>query len=468
MNTFVQIIFLFVLVFISCNNSDNTGDKTLNKADRPNIILLMADDLGWGDVGFNGNTIIKTPGLDKMASSGLVFNRFYSAGPVCSPTRGSCLTGRHPYRYGIYFANVGVLKNEEIALAEVVKKEGYTTGHFGKWHLGAISNTIDDGRRGGLGTDVFCPPWENGFDECFSTEQAVPTWNPMENQKLPKPTRYWTGEGIYETENLEGDDSRVIMDRAIPFMQKAANSNQPFFTVIWFHTPHSPVVAGPEYLKMYSEVAENKQHYYGCITALDEQIERLNKELKRMGIDQNTLITFCSDNGPAGVGGGIKQEPGKRQQGITGGLRGRKGSLYEGGVRVPGIIVWPSRIAAGQRTDFPAVTSDYFPTILNILGIQISEGRPFDGIDLMPALNGEQNERPGFIGFQSQDQKSIITERYKLIMPNKTDVELYDLKKDGFEQNNIANSKPKIVETLSKNLDQWITSCKQSDEGGDY
>jgi len=246
------------------------------------------------------------------------------------------------------------------------------------------------------------------------------------------------------------------------------NSNQPFFTVIWFHSPHSPVVAGSEYLKMYDDVDENKQHYYGCITALDEQIERLNKELNKMGIDQNTLITFCSDNGPAGVGGGIEQEPGKRQQGVTGGFRGRKGSLYEGGVCVPGIIVWPSRIAAGQRTDFLTVTSDYFPTILNILGIQVPEGRPFDGINLMPALNGEMNERPGFIGFQSQAQKSIVTERYKLIMPNKTDVELYDLKEDKFEKVNIAASNPEIVKSLKEKLENWITSCEQSNDGSDY
>jgi len=428
----------------------------------------MADDLGWGDVGFNGNVIIKTPGLDKMASNGLVFNRFYSAAPVCSPTRGSCLTGRHPYRYGINFANVGVLKSQEIALAEVVKNAGYTTGHFGKWHLGAISNTIDDGRRGGSGTDAFCPPWENGFDECFSTEQAVPTWNPMENQTLPKTTRYWIGDGIYETENLEGDDSRVIMDRAIPFIQNAVKSNQPFFTVIWFHTPHSPVVAGPEYLKIYDENDENKQHYYGCITALDEQVERLNKELRKMGIDKNTIVTFCSDNGPAGVGGGIKQEPGERQQGVTGGFRGRKGSLYEGGVRVPGIIVWPSRIAAGQRIDFPTVTSDYFPTILNIIGFQVPKGRPFDGIDLMPVLNGELNERPGFIGFQSQKQKSIVTERYKLISIDGEVFELYDLLSDQKETKNIAEQHPEIVVKMKSELEAWILSCKNSDDGNDY
>lgn len=459
------LLLMIVLMGISCKSpmaGENPGKS------KPNVILIMADDLGWGDVGFNGNSVIKTPALDKMASDGMVFRRFYSAAPVCSPTRGSFLTGRHPYRYGIYFANVGTLKSEEISLAEVIKEAGYTTGHFGKWHLGALSNTIDDGRRGGQGTDVYCTPWENGFDICFSTEQAVPTWNPMENQKIKNPTRYWTGPGVFETENLEGDDSRVIMDRAIPFIENAVKSNKPFFTVIWFHTPHTPVVAGPEYRDMYKEFDENKQHYYGCITAMDKQIERLRRELKNLNVDQNTLIAFCSDNGPAGVGGGTKQMPGKRQQGVTGGFRGRKGSLYEGGVRVPGIIVWPSEIKPGQVTDFPSVTSDYFPTILSVLGYKVPGDRPYDGINLMPVLNGELSERPGYIGFRSRAKKSIATDRYKLIMPNKTDVELYDLTTDKFEKNNIAESNPEIVKDLSKKLGEWIASCKHSDEGGDY
>ena len=215
----LPLLILSGMLFFSCKNS---ASKESNQ--KPNIVMVMADDLGWGDVGFNGNKSIKTPGLDKLASSGVIFDRFYSAAPVCSPTRGSCLTGRHPFRYGIYFANVGFMKAQEITLAEELRKQGYSTGHFGKWHLGAISDSIPDGRRGGLDSKVISAPWDNGFDECFSTEQAVPTWNPMENQKLKTPTRYWTGPGVYETENLEGDDSRVIMDRAIPFIQKAVKN----------------------------------------------------------------------------------------------------------------------------------------------------------------------------------------------------------------------------------------------------
>jgi arylsulfatase A-like enzyme len=457
------LLLLAGMLFPSCKES---VAKESNQ--QTNIIMVMADDLGWGDVGFNGNRIIKTPGLDKLASSGVIFDRFYSAAPVCSPTRGSFLTGRHPFRYGIYFANAGFMKDQEITLAEELKNLGYKTGHFGKWHLGAISDSLPDGRRGGRGTKVLSTPWDNGFDECFSTEQAVPTWNPMENQTLKNPTRYWTAPGVYETENLEGDDSRVIMDRAIPFIKAAVKQDKPFFTVIWFHTPHSPVVAGPEYLEMYKEYDENKQHYYGCITAMDEQMTRLHDELKKLGIDKNTLISFCSDNGPAGEGGGIRQNPGQRQQGTSGGFRGRKGSLYEGGVRVPAFIVWPEQLEANKRTSFASVTSDYFSTILGILGKEAPKSRPYDGIDLMEALKTNAKERDGLIGFQSQKQKSLLTQQYKLITVDGENFELYDLIQDKYEKSNIAAANPEIVAEMKQQLEDWVKSCKNSDGGNDY
>lgn len=202
------------------------------KTDPPNIILIMADDLGWGDVGFNGNKVIKTPALDAMAKNGMVFNRFYAAAPVCSPTRGSCLTGRHPFRYGIFHANTGKMEAEELTLAEYLKEKGYSTGHFGKWHLGTLTNDIIDANRGGRNPEHYSPPWDNGFDVCFSTESKVPTWDPMitpdstaEDIGTRTPgthfgTYYWSGPGEKVSDNLEGDDSRIIMDRVIPYIEQ--------------------------------------------------------------------------------------------------------------------------------------------------------------------------------------------------------------------------------------------------------
>ncbi len=179
---------------------------SLEAADKPNIILIMVDDLGWGDVGFNkwpqpdgkggvqvtGNKIILTPHLDAMAKAGLKFNRFYAAPPVCSPTRGSCVTGRHPYRYGIPFANSGHMKPEELTLAELLKNQGYTTGHFGKWHVGTLTKTVKDANRGGpRGVKHFSPPQANGFDVCFSTESKVPTWDPLLRPKGNNSNKWW-------------------------------------------------------------------------------------------------------------------------------------------------------------------------------------------------------------------------------------------------------------------------------------
>lgn len=314
---------------------------------RPNIILCMTDDQGWGDTGYNGNPVAKTPNLDQMAEDGLRFDRFYSAAPVCSPTRASCLTGRNPYRTGVFFANEGILRPEEFTLMEFLKSKGYTTGHFGKWHLGTLTKTERDSNRGRPGNDTeYNPPWEHGFDVSFSTEAKVPTWDPMKKpSKAPghgwralKPgdehreygTYYWNEKGQRVTDNLEGDDSRVIMDRAVPFIDSAAESGTPFLAVIWFHTPHLPCVASPEWFDYYKGkgLTDRAASFYGCISGMDEQMGRLRGELDRLGVADNTMIWFCSDNGPEG-----RTSP---DTGSAGPYRGRKRSLHEGGVRVPG------------------------------------------------------------------------------------------------------------------------------------
>ncbi len=450
------------------------------EAARPNVILCMADDLGWGDTGYNGNRVIRTPHLDRMAVEGVRFDRFYAGAPVCSPTRGSCITGRHPYRYGIYTANSGHMKKPELTLAEVLKTQGYITGHFGKWHLGTLTTKFKDSNRGGpRGKKHYSPPWENGFDVCFSTEAKVPTHDPMKKPKgagnkawepltkgdayLQDGTRYWDGPDSHVTENLEGDDSRVIMDRAIPFLRKAVADGKPFFAVIWFHAPHLPVVAGPRHAKMYEKYDVFKRNYYGCITALDEQIGRLRAELEKLGVNDKTLLWFSSDNGPEGK---AQSAPGS-----AGAFRGRKRSLYEGGVRVPGLLVWPGGVEKAMVVKMPCSTSDYFPTVMNILGYELPEAktRPYDGVSLLPALKGEMGQRPRPIGFVSRSQLSLSDNRYKLYSSDGgKSFELYDLIADPGESRDLAKEKPDIVETMTEKLTSWRQSCDRSDAGGDY
>jgi arylsulfatase A-like enzyme len=450
-------------------------------APRPNVILMMCDDLGWGDVGFNGSTIAKTPHLDALAADSLRLQRFYAAAPVCSPTRGSALTGRHPYRYGITFANVGHLKKEEFTLAEALQQVGYRTGHFGKWHLGTLTTEMQDANRGAPGKiEHFSPPWQNGFDTCFSTESKVPTWDPVRVPKQFGPgqnrqygwipsddasqtahygTHFWDESGRVVEDNLDGDAARVIMDRAIPFIDAAAERKQPFFAVIWFHTPHLPVVAGEAYRAMYSDRPLKEQLYYGCITAMDEQVGRLRTHLRQCGLTDDTMWWFCSDNGPE-----------NGTPGSAGPLRGRKRSLYEGGVRVPAFLHWPARVPTGRTTEVPCATSDYLPTVLDVLGFERrGTPEPLDGISLVPLIEGRMKERPAPIGFQSGRMATWNDNRYKLVVGGDgKQPELYDLIADPAETRDLAAEHPDIVERMLSELRPWQQSCSESAAGRDY
>lgn len=324
------------------------------EAERPNIIFVMADDLGWGDVGFNGNTVIKTPQLDAMAKDGMRLTRFYTASPLCSPTRGSCLTGRYPWRFGVLAAHTSGMRMAEMTVAEVAHLKKYQTGFFGKWHLGWVKPEER------LPRGFYSPPWQHGFDESFATTGAVPTWNPSitpageisdEDGDAGAPAQEgapWKGgkpyvhNSVEVGDNMAGDDSRVIMDRVIPFIRMAAEQKQPFLACVWFHTPHEPVVAGPEYCKLYAKHGTAKQNYYGAITAMDEQIGRLRTELRQLGIAGNTIIFFTSDNGPADAAA-------KKGIASAGPFRGHKHTMYDGGLRVPSLVEWPGHITAGNQ-----------------------------------------------------------------------------------------------------------------------
>lgn len=466
--------FVFFLLLTSCQ-----------KEIPPNIILIMADDQGWGDVGYQGHPHLKTPHLDAMAKNGAVFSRFYAAGSVCSPTRASVMTGRHPARMGICSANCGHIKSQEITLAEMVKEKGYRTGHFGKWHLGTLTRDLLDANRGGRKQydPHYAPPWDHGFDVTFSTESKVPTWDPMitpphsaEDVKAslteggPFGTYYWSGPGERVSENLEGDDSRIIIDRAIPFIEKSVVLRQPFLSVIWFHAPHLPVLTGEKYKSLYTGLGDDQQHYYGVISALDEQVGRLRNHLRSLGIADNTLIFYTSDNGPeTSIAVRDQNLPHGRAQGITKGLKGRKRSLYEGGIRVPGIAEWPGKISPGTQVDVPCYTSDYFPTIAHILGIDLEKyQRPFDGENMMPYWKKQQNKRSQAMAFQFNKQWAVIDNDYKLYGIADADPQLFDLREDPGEKNNLSNAQPLRLENLQTFYNDWNLSVQNSVSGGDY
>jgi arylsulfatase A-like enzyme len=464
---------------------------------RPNIVLVMADDLGYGDVGYNRNPVSKTPCLDAMSREGVRLDRFYAAAPVCSPTRGSCITGRHPYRYGIEWAGETPLKREEITLAEALRSVGYATGHFGKWHLGGLSRTVKQSYfPDPVDPATYSPPWDHGFDVCFSTESMMPTYNPyyqvgggfgteayrfVQDIPVAKGQRtggfrwrdhYWTGPGQVVDEWLEGDDSEIIMDRALRFIERCSRAQRPFLSLVWFHTPHTPVVAGDEDREVYRDRPMREQHWYGAISAMDRQVGRLRRELRRLEIADNTIVWFCSDNGPSYI----------HDINSAGGLRGKKATLWEGGIRVPAVIEWPARLRGGRIVIAPVGTSDFLPTLMKAAGLRPDATRPLDGLNVMPLLEGKALRRTSPIAFQApvKSEKDVLAEagslqlalvgdRYKLISVNGgKQWFLYDLVNDPEETIDVAATNPGIVTSMRVALQEWTASCARSAKGEDY
>ncbi|MDB4265146.1 sulfatase-like hydrolase/transferase [bacterium] len=437
---------------------------------RPNIILVMADDMGWGDPGFNSMRVtmpdgiphedqgwIATPVMDEMAANGLRFDRFYAASAVCSPTRASCLTGRNPFRVGIPFANEGRLGFDETPLSEVLAANGYNCGHFGKWHLGTMTTLRTDSNRGRNGnTDEYSAPWHHGYDFCFATESKVPTYHPYRktggDTQLPTSfdddnfygTSYWRmpadpsnldpdeGDRVPVedvNDEVDGDDSKLIVDQAISYIRESVNDSKPFFVVLWFHTPHKPLVDPDDPSK-----AETSDSLRDSIEDMDAAIGTLRDELTTLEVRDNTMLWMTSDNGPEDDVDSPKEVNTERSI-RSGRYLERKKSLHEGGLRVPGILEWPAMISSGMVTDFPAVTSDYYPTILDYLGLSVPNQKPLDGVSLRPVIEGRNPSRTKPIGFKidngkgNVDASSWVREQYKLINDNGT-WELYDLLKD--------------------------------------
>ncbi len=448
-------------------------------AERPNIILVMADDQGWGDTGYNGHERLKTPTLDEMASSCLRFDRFYSAAPVCSPTRGSVLTGRHPNRYGC-FSWGHTLRPQEVTIAEVLRTAGYRTGHFGKWHLGPVR------------AESPVSPGNSGFDEWFSSP------NFFENSPLMS----HNGK-VVET---DGEGSYVTVEAALKFIRDAAGSQQPFLAVVWFGSPHLPYVALPEDREQYKDLPANLQNYYGEITAMDRAVGMLRRELRTLGIAENTLLWYTSDNGATGAGS-------------TGGLSGKKGSLWEGGLRVPAIIEWPAMVKSAAQTSIPCCTVDIYPTLLDIVDAKVEQQpKPLDGISLLPLIKGSmktrsrplgfwvypepgrpvkstqllqdlakeqqgsapstnQEDDPGKIARQYPDDKlpghaAWLDNDYKLHrIPDKkgqVSYQLFNLAKDPHEKKNLAAFENKRADRMKAELEIWQKSVIRSLNGGDY
>ena len=416
------------------------------KPTTPNVILVMADDQGWGETGYYNHPVLKTPNLDAMAANGLRFDRFYAGGPVCSPTRATVLTGRSHDRTGV-FDHGYALRDQEKTLAKAMKKVGYATAHFGKWHL--------NGLRGPgvpiLGNDSHGPgPF--GFDKWLSVTNFFDL-NPVMSRQ-----------GKFE--ELEGDSSEIIVNEALKFITMQAKANKPFFAVIWYGTPHSPWMALDADKKAFTELNTKAQEHYGELVAMDRSIGTLRKGLRELAVEKNTLLWFTSDNG------GL---PGFKPS-TTGGLRDFKGSMYEGGLRVPAIIEWPKTITDARATRYPAGAVDIFPTIAEIAKLPASAMlQPQDGLSLAPLMAGEIAMRRKPLPFHSRGRAALIDNDYKIISfprnPKRKKparVELYNLARDTAESNNLIEQEPEIAKRMRSRLRQSVKSIAASVTGSDY
>ncbi len=475
-------------------------------ADRPNVVLLMGDDHGWEETGYNGHAYLKTPVLDTMAASGLRLDRFYAGHPSCSPTRGSVLTGRHPVRYGTFAPNWS-MRPEEITIAHVLREAGYATGHFGKWHVGTVK----------AGSPL--NPGAMGFDEWLSHDNFFELHPTLSRNGGPP-------------ERFEGESSAIVVDEAIRFIDQAAADGRPFLAVVWFGSPHEPYSGLEDDLALYDELpakyADRRvpltsnetglqierplgdvlRERYAEITAMDRAIGTLRDHLDEAGLRDNTLLWYNGDNGTPRSG--LAETP----------LRGLKGTMYEGGIRVPGVIEWPARIAAPRATDVAAVTSDILPTVAALAGRPLPD-RPLDGIDLAPLLDDGMTSRPAPIFFWSFDVGGLagrdhdpylapalqagttplvklmdgiptrnfqnirypaVDERdfagarvimdgdYKLVVDGSrgAGVELFDLRHDRAESRNVAADEPAVAAEMQRRLREWQHTALTSLTGVDY
>jgi len=477
-HSFLPYILVFFTLLSSCQKETS----------QPNIIIFLADDLGYGDLGCYGNPIIKTPNIDKLAKEGVRMTDFHSAGTVCSPSRAALLTGRNPYRTGFFYIHSKDtwLKNEEITIAELLKDKGYETSFWGKWHL----STLEKGKVNQPG------PGDQGFGYWMGTSV-----NAFEGPQNPEKF-VLNGKPVGTVEGWYCD---VIVDKAGDWLKNIRNREKPFFMYICSHEPHTPIAPPEEYSRKYdnpevdeldktinygqvarpeNDISANKKEYYGTVTQLDDSFGRLMNTIEKLGLKENTLVIFTSDNGPE-TPVTLEESLGQWDDpirdkcfGTPGDFRGMKRYPYEGGHRVPGIVRFPGVIPAGTESDILFNGTDILPTICNLAGIAVPSDRTMDGIDAFAAFQNKKVERKvSSIWFYPHHgdtyfrmpQMSMRKDKYTIIgwLPPKADsvnlqtwmatndpqkLELYDIVADPSQMNDISTQNPEIVDSMKMEM----------------
>ena len=442
---------IFSCILFSCNNKE---------IDRPNVILIITDDQGFGDIGYNGNTKINTSNLDNLANESIRFNNFYVS-PVCAPTRSSLMTGRYSLRTGVRDTYNGgaIMSSDEITIPEVLKEANYKTGIFGKWHLG---------------DNYPSRPSDQGFDESLihlagGIGQVGDITNYFQGNKSYFDPILWLNN---KKKKYDGYCSDIFTNEAINFVDK--NKSERFFCYLSFNAPHTPLQLPKKYYEMYKDLdpekvsnqdkiimsekdIEDAKKVYGMVSNIDDNIGRLLKKLDELGISDNTIVIFMTDNGP-------------QQRRYISGLRGLKSDVYNGGIKVPFYLRYPRIFTEGQDTDVFSAHIDVLPTISKLCGLNLPDNRIIDGIDL---LSNIKKQNRSFFSYWTRrlpelyNNVSVQKGDYKLVGNTDynspiTDFELFDITKDPYEKNNLIEIKKTKASMLKIEMDSFYNNLIKS------
>ncbi len=433
------LVALGLLLMLVSWASAATDQPAHTKSKPPNIVLMLADDLGWGDVGYHGSQI-KTPNIDALAKAGTRLNRFYVL-PVCSPTRGALMTGRYPLYLGLQcgvvrpWATHG-LPTDERTLPEALKEVGYRTAIVGKWHLGHNDPAFLPTRRG---FDVQYGHYNGALDYFTHIRDGGHDWHRNDRRN-----------------DDQGYTTDLIAEEAVRIIQGHDQTN-PLFLYVPFNAPHSPIQAPQEYIDQYAQIKNKQRRIYAAMVAcMDHAVGRIVKQLDESGFEpENTLILFTSDNG------------GIRRFGSVGPWRGQKGRLYEGGVRAPTVVVWPGQCAAGAEVNEPLHVVDLYPTLLKLAGADLKQDKPLNGLDVWPTIVDNQPTPHQSILLNSNPFTGAVTEgNWKLVwngqvaangtkLPDTEQWELFNLKDDPAESKNLFQERSEIAQRLLDELKRY-------------
>jgi arylsulfatase A-like enzyme len=430
------------------------------KESQPNILFIFADDWGWGDLSCHGHPYVKTPNVDRLAEEGTDFHHFTVAHGICSPSRTAVMTGHFPARYNIngHFATVSSNERRNMPdwldldapyLARFLKESGYATAHYGKWHLS--NNMIPDSPV----------PGKYGYDDygAFNCSGEQMPWH---------------------------EDAK----NTIAFIEKSLKDGKPFFINVWLHEPHTPHHTLPKYRWRFPKLDEADNIYAAILSHADDRVGEILDALDRLGLTENTLVIFSSDNGPAGssdelslfydsaTGAGFGRGASK---GITGGRKGYKASLFEGGIGVPFIVRWPGKVPVGMVDDVSLISAvDLLPTFCEIAGVELPTDYQPDGVSQVATLKGQPSpvrKKPLFWKYPSRWPASnskpdhwvsfaVLDQTWKLVVNNDLSyVELYDIASDPYEKNDLKDQHPETVKQLLKKLEAWQKTLPAKPEG---